>query len=657
MNHKTVKPGARVTAQLRFQTLIARLSSEFINLPPEQINAHINQALGQVAEFFGFNLAAVSKFTGHGSEGMVTHIWTAPEVPSIPPGFTEQDFPWKAKLIAQGHDARAPSLDVLPAEAATDRATYERFGIQSVYDWCLRPGGAVLGCLSLVAVGKPHPFPQGFEEGLQMFAQILASALERERADQILQESEVRLALAADAAEAGLWRLDLADGQLWMTHRNRILLGFEAQGEITREQFLARVHPDDRQRVGEIIDQVSDTGMHGCVEYRVVLPDGSIRWLSSCGRLQSVGCRSRCLMGVTTDVTARKRAEAELRQSYLEIQQLKERLQAERDYLKAEVKITQAQGEVIGKSAGIRQVLGQAELVAATDSTVLIRGETGTGKELIAQAIHRLSQRRGHVMIKVNCAALPSALVESELFGREKGAFTGALTRQVGRFELADHSTIFLDEVGELSFEVQAKLLRVLQEGQFERLGSPRTLKVNVRVIAATNRDLASDVKAGRFREDLFYRLNVFPIRVPPLRERAEDIPLLVWSFLEEFSSRMGKKITQIPRSTMEKLQRNLWPGNVRELRNVIEHGTIVTTGNTLLVPLLQEETPTQAPPQTMTDAERRHILRILERTGWRIKGPQGAAGALGLNPSTLYSRMERLGIPTRRRRDSTGPR
>ena len=258
-------------------------------------------------------------------------------------------------------------------------------------------------------------------------------------------------------------------------------------------------------------------------------------------------------------------------------------------------------------------------------------------------------------MVKVNCAALPSGLVESELFGREKGAFTGALARQVGRFEVADGSTLFLDEVGELPLDVQVKLLRVLQEGEFERLGSPRTIKVNVRVIAATHRDLAEEVRKGRFREDLYYRLNVFPIRVPPLRERAEDIPLLVWTFLEEFNSRMGKKITQVPRKTMDALQRLPWPGNVRELRNVIEHGAIVTTGGTLRVPMLGETAPGVVPPQTLADVERSHILRVLEGAGWRVKGPRGAAAVLGLNPATLYSRMKKLGIRPRRR-DEAAP-
>jgi transcriptional regulator with GAF, ATPase, and Fis domain len=255
-------------------------------------------------------------------------------------------------------------------------------------------------------------------------------------------------------------------------------------------------------------------------------------------------------------------------------------------------------------------------------------------------------------MVLVNCAALPTALVESELFGRERGAYTGALTSQVGRFEIANGSTIFLDEVGELSMEVQAKLLRVLQEGEFQRLGSPRNHKVDVRVIAATNRDLAEEVRKGRFREDLYYRLKVFPIAIPPLRERAEDIPLLVFAFMEEFATRMGKKLTKIPRKAMDILQAHSWPGNIRELRNVIEHSVILSSGDTLKLTSLGEAPVREAEPVTLAEAEREHIVKTLESTGWRIKGPHGAAARLALQPSTLYSRMQKLGIPHRRQKD-----
>ena len=331
---------------------------------------------------------------------------------------------------------------------------------------------------------------------------------------------------------------------------------------------------------------------------------------------------------------------------------MKDRLQAESDYLKAEIKVTQAHSEIIGRGQGIKRVLHQVEQVAPANCPVLVSGETGTGKELIAQEIHRLSGRKDRVMVLVNCAALPSALVESELFGRERGAYTGALTAQVGRFEIANGSTIFLDEVGELSMEVQAKLLRVLQQGEFQRLGSPKTHKVDVRIIAATNRDLAEEVRKGRFREDLYYRLRVFPIEIPPLRERLEDIPLLVFAFMEEFTTRMGKKISNIPRKAMEALQRHSWPGNIRELRNVIEHIVIVSSGETLKVSFLGDSPSRDAQPVTLAEAEREHILKTLENTSWRIKGPHGAAARLALQPSTLYSRMQKLGIPHRRQKD-----
>ena len=255
------------------------------------------------------------------------------------------------------------------------------------------------------------------------------------------------------------------------------------------------------------------------------------------------------------DITERKTQQESLRQALAEVDKLKERLRAETDYLRADFKIAHPQKAILGQSEAVRKALHQVEQVAPTDANVLLCGETGTGKELFAEALHSLSSRKDRHIVKVNCAALPQPLVESELFGREKGAYTGALARQEGRFELADNSSIFLDEIGELSLEIQAKLLRVLQEGQFERLGSPRTMKVNVRLIAATNRDLADEVRKGRFRQDLYYRLNVFPIKIPALRERPEDIPLLVWSFVEEFSTRMGKKVTNIPRKAMEMLQ------------------------------------------------------------------------------------------------------
>ena len=330
------------------------------------------------------------------------------------------------------------------------------------------------------------------------------------------------------------------------------------------------------------------------------------------------------------------------------MEQEKARLEAANVYLQEEIKTEHNFEEIIGTSTAIKKVLQAIEKVAATDATVLVTGETGTGKELIARAIHHLSNRKDGVLVKVNCAAIPAGLIESELFGHEKGAFTGALARKVGRFELADRATIFLDEVGEIPLELQTKLLRVLQEGEFERLGSTKTVKVNVRVIAATNRDLEKEVREGRFRSDLYYRLKVFPIALPALRDRKQDIPLLVSYFVTRFSGTMGKKVESVPAAAMEMLKSYSWPGNIRELEHVIERAVILSQGSELE---LGDWMPKSAPvagngaPATLEEVERTHIVAVLMQNNWRVSGDKGAAKILGLNPTTLEARMKKLGI------------
>jgi len=345
------------------------------------------------------------------------------------------------------------------------------------------------------------------------------------------------------------------------------------------------------------------------------------------------------------EIAEHKRTEQKLQTSLTEIQRLKEQLQAENIYLREEIRLEHNFDEIIGQDEGLKHVLFKVEQVASTDTTVLILGETGTGKELIARAIHHSSPRKDRPLVKVNCAALPAHLIESELFGHEKGAFTGATTKQIGRFELADGASIFLDEIGELPLELQSKLLMVLQDGEFGRLGSPRTIRVDVRVIAATNRDLETEVHAGRFRQDLYYRLNVYPLSVPPLRERPDDIPLLVQVFVQKFSKKLGKPIARIPQKAMSALQHYAWPGNVRELENVIERAVITTQDETLRVELPKTSTLTIEKHKTLEEMERDHILHILEETNWKINGEDGAAHLLGLHPSTLRFRMQKLGI------------
>ena len=335
--------------------------------------------------------------------------------------------------------------------------------------------------------------------------------------------------------------------------------------------------------------------------------------------------------------------------AYGQIAALKDQLAQEKLYLEDEIRSEHNFADIVGHSPALRHVLQQVETVAPTEATVLLYGETGTGKELLARAIHQLSPRQPQAFVKLNCAAIPAGLLESELFGHEKGAFTGALTQRIGRFELAHRGTVFLDEIGDLPLEIQPKLLRVLQEREFERLGSSRTLRTDARLIAATNQDLAALVEAQQFRADLFYRVNVFPVQVPPLRERPDDIPLLVRHFAQQFARRMHKTIETIPSDTMQELTRYAWPGNIRELQNVIERAVILSPGPVLQVPLADltpRATPARLTPHdTLAEAERAHILAVLEETGWVLGGPHGAAQRLGLKRSTLQFRLRKLGL------------
>jgi len=350
------------------------------------------------------------------------------------------------------------------------------------------------------------------------------------------------------------------------------------------------------------------------------------------------------------EIDERKGAEESLQAAFAEIKLLEERLQAENVYLQQEVSREYNFGEIIGQSNAISHVFFRIEQVAPQDATVLLLGETGAGKGVVARAIHARSARKDRTMVTVNCTAMPANLIESELFGREKGAFTGADARQMGRFELADGGTIFLDEIGEMPLDLQSKLLRVIQDGEFERLGSPRTIKVNVRIIAASNRNLEEEIRNGRFREDLFYRLNVFPITIPPLRQRKEDILLLVNHFIAKFNKKTGKRIDAVSKETLNALQEYHWPGNVRELESVIERAVITSQGTALQVldrfdtfPKRGEQSGEDV--KALAEMEQDHILQVLRKTGWRIEGQNGAALLLDLNPSTLRARMRKYGI------------
>ena len=352
------------------------------------------------------------------------------------------------------------------------------------------------------------------------------------------------------------------------------------------------------------------------------------------------------------DITERKHTEEALRRSEELLRQAKERLTEEKLYLEHEIDTELGFRDIIGQSQPLKDVMESVGKVATSDATVLLLGETGTGKELVARAIHRLSQRSGNAFIKMNCAAIPSGLLESELFGNEKGAFTGAVSKKIGRLELADKGTLFLDEIGEISLELQPKLLRVLQDHEFERLGGTQTLRSDFRLVAATNRDLAESVRDNEFRSDLYYRLNVFPIHLPPLRDRRDDIPLLVEHFVQKCARRMNKSITSIPKKTMNALTGWDWPGNIRELENFVERSVILTNGSVLSAPLGQlrpaDGEKSESEDDTLKAREREHILRALRDSHGQISGPRGAATRLGLKRTTLQSKLKHLGINPR---------
>jgi PAS domain S-box-containing protein len=471
------------------------------------------------------------------------------------------------------------------------------------------------------------------------------------KAQHALRESEARFRNMADTAPVMIWIADQSKG---CTYFNKQWLNFTGR---TLEQELGNgwteaVHPDDYARCLQIYESSFDERKRFEMEYRVRRKDGEYRWVFDSGtpRLSADGMFLGYI-GSCIDITDRKESEVALRQAHDELNKLKNELEAQNIYLQEELQLDQTFGEIVGQSDAIKYVLFKVTQVARTNSTVLITGETGTGKELVARAIHSTGSLADRPLIKVNCAALSPSLIESELFGHEKGAFTGAFSRKVGRFELANGGTIFLDEIGELPPELQVKLLRVIQEGEFERLGGSKTLKVDVRIIAATNKNLNLEVEKRSFREDLWYRLNVFPITVPPLRQRKDDIPLLVEYFASKYAKKFGKTISSVSPRTIQTLQAHSWPGNVRELANVIERAVIHTKGPTLQVverfEAVGDELP--SPPKSLEEIERDYIIRTLENTGWRIEGRYGAAKILGLNPSTLRTRMLKLGIQRRR--------
>jgi len=478
---------------------------------------------------------------------------------------------------------------------------------------------------------------------------------ERKKADEKLRRSEAYLLEGQRLVHMFSWAHDAATGKVASSPEVRRIFG-AAPGEdvTTTEFFVNRIHPEDRPGAAREFAAAGASKLSYESDYRIVLPDGTIKNIHTIGHpvLNDSGEIIE-YVGTAMDVTEQRRARAELEMAFEEIKKLKDQLHDENVALREQIDQAFMFEEIVGSSPALQSVLSKIVKVAPTDSTVLITGETGTGKELIARAIHRRSQRSGRAFIAVNCASIPASLIASELFGHEKGAFTGALQRHQGRFELAHSGTIFLDEVGELPAETQIALLRVLQEHQFERVGGTRSLPTDVRVIAATNRDLRAAIAAGTFRADLFYRLDVFPIGVPSLRQRKEDIPMLVEYFAKRFAEKVGKSIFKIDKHTMELCQTYSWPGNIRELQNIIERSVILCSGKTLtiedawLTTEVQPFPPESTAPltQTLEQQEKEMIEAALAASGGRVAGPNGAAAKLGIPRSTLDSKIKQLKI------------
>jgi transcriptional regulator with PAS, ATPase and Fis domain len=479
--------------------------------------------------------------------------------------------------------------------------------------------------------------------------------VERKKADEKLRRSEAYLLEGQRLVHMFSWARDAATGKVTCSPEVRRIFGAAAGEDVsTTEFFLGRIHPEDRPGAERDFAAAALSKVSYESDYRIILPDGSVKNIHTIGHpvLNDSGEIVE-YVGTAMDMTEQRRASSELETAFEEIKKLKDQLHDENVALREQIDQAFMFEEIVGSSPALRTVLSNILKVAPTDSTVLITGETGTGKELIARAIHKRSQRSSRAFVAVNCASIPSSLIASELFGYEKGAFTGALQRHQGRFELAHSGTIFLDEVGELPPETQIALLRVLQEHQFERVGGTRVLPTDVRVIAATNRDLRVAIASGTFRADLFYRLNVFPIEVPPLRQRKEDIPMLVEYFVKRYAEKAGKQIYKVDKNTMDRCQTYPWPGNIRELQNIIERSVILCSGDTLWIDdawLASEEQssrPELSAPltETLQHQEREIIEAALAASGGRVAGPNGAAAKLGIPRSTLDSKIKQLSI------------
>jgi formate hydrogenlyase transcriptional activator len=640
-------------SRLRFEAFLADLASRLLEVPAGEIPAEFECAVAGLADVLDVDRCGLAVFSPDRRALVLEHTFARKGVPDLRGADLAPIMPWWTGEIRRGRGISLSLLpDDLPPEAEAERRLVEQSGMVSHTVLPLAVDEEVLGALGAASFSRPRYWTPEFIERLQLMASVFAHALFRHRAEERIFASEALNEAILAALPNPIYLLD-AEGRVVRTGeavRRGAAAGSVMPATEGTDYFeaLARAigDPQAAQSVREGIGAVLDRRRPSFEEAHTLWLDGGA--VHSLVHAVPLGERQGTVV-VHTDVTELERTRAELEAAMREVDALRARLEAENVRLSDEVRHVHGFETLVGRSAALGRVLTQIEQVAPTDAPVLLVGETGTGKDLVAHAIHARSRRSERPMVAVNCAALPATIIESELFGYERGAFTGAIQRSVGRFEVADKGTLFLDEVGELPLEVQAKLLRVLQSGEFERLGSPRTLRTSVRIIAATNRDLEREMREGRFRADLYYRLSVFPVSLPPLRDRPEDIPLLVWHCITARQARLGRTIERVPERLMRAFTAYSWPGNVRELENVIERAMILSEGTTLAAdPVVFSAGRDEAPPLgggTLEEVERAYVRSILVECGWKVAGAGNAADRLGLNRSTLQFRMKKLGI------------
>ncbi len=629
---------------LRFENLLGELSAKLVNLPLESIDNAINESIKLLTHFFNADRCHIGKLDKSSDTIITVYYYAKPNV-TIPKTETigTKLFPYVHSRIKNGNKISFSNPVELPPVAQRDKEEFIKLGIRSLLVLPLIIDNEIKYGLSLATITKKLSWSEHTIKHIQIIGNIIANVLSRKN----ILEQTVEEKLWSEGILQSMPQLAYIfdeKGNLIRWNKNLEKTLEYSSEELFNKNTIEFYLEEDREYVLGEISKVMNDGKERTVEYTLITKSGKKIPHKGSGKLAIINGK-KYLIGMAIDISDLKKSQGLIEKQLNEIENLKNQIEAENYYLKEELKKSHGFAEIIGKHETLLHSLYRIEQAAPTDTTVLLEGETGTGKELFARAIHQRSARKNKPLVIVNCASIPSNLFESELFGHEKGAFTGATERKIGKFELADGATLFLDEVGELPYNIQAKLLRVLQEGTFERVGGKKTIKVNVRIIAATNRILEEEVEKKNFRADLYYRLNVYPVTIAPLRERVSDIPLLVEHFVDKYNKKFGKKIKSIPKKTITQLQQYSWPGNIRELENIIERALILSTSTKLNIEQLPNKKAVNDSEELLPleEYERRYIISVLEKTFWRVDGPNGAAKILDMHPETLRSRMRKL--------------